>query len=258
MVHKFLMSLMATLIVALPASAQSVDEILAKYYQARGGLEKIKTVKALRFTGKISGGGMEFPAVMEQKRPNSMRMEFTFQGLTGIQAYDGKTGWMVMPFSGKKDPEPMGEDALKEVSQQADIDGPLVDYKEKGHTVELVGKESVEGTDAYKLKLTRKNGDVDYVYLDADSYIEIKSEGKRTVRGTEFEGETIYGDYKEVNGLMLPHSLESGAKGGSQKQKITIEKIEINPTIEDSRFVMPEVKKPEAKPETKPETKPEK
>lgn len=249
MLSKLWLSLAAMLIMSLPISAQSVDEILAKYYQARGGLEKIKSVKTLRLTGKISGGGMEFPTVMEQKRPNLMRLEFTLQGLTGIQAYDGKRGWMVMPFGGKKDPEPMDEDMLKQLAQQADIDGALVDYKEKGHQVELIGKESVEGTDAYKLKLTRRDGDVEYIYLDADSYMEIKVEGKRTIRGTEFEGETVYGDYKQVNGLMMPHSIESGAKGSSQKQKIMIEKIEINPPIEDSRFAMPDVKKPEAKPE---------
>lgn len=249
MLRKLLFSLGAMLIMSLPISAQSVDEILAKYYQARGGLEKIKSIRTLRLTGKISGGGMEFPVVMEQKRPNLMRLEFTLQGLTGIQAYDGKRGWMVMPFGGKKDPEPMDEDMLKQLAQQADIDGALVDYKEKGHQVELIGKESVEGTDAYKLKLTRRDGDVEYIYLDTDSYMEIKVEGKRTIRGTEFEGETVYGDYKQVNGLMMPHSIESGAKGSSQKQKIMIEKIEINPPIEDSRFAMPEVKKPEAKPE---------
>lgn len=249
MLRKLLFSLGAMLIMSLPISAQSVDEILAKYYQARGGLEKIKSIRTLRLTGKISGGGMEFPVVMEQKRPNLMRLEFTLQGLTGIQAYDGKRGWMVMPFGGKKDPEPMDEDMLKQLAQQADIDGALVDYKEKGHQVELIGKESVEGTDAYKLKLTRRDGDVEYIYLDTDSYMEIKVQGKRTIRGTEFEGETVYGDYKQVNGLMMPHSIESGAKGSSQKQKIMIEKIEINPPIEDSRFAMPEVKKPEAKPE---------
>ncbi|MCS6805307.1 MAG: hypothetical protein NZ823_09235 [Blastocatellia bacterium] len=249
MLSKSLLSFVATLIIVLPASAQSVDQVLAKYYQARGGLEKIKSVKTLRFTAKISGGPMEIPVTMEQKRPNSMRMEFTFQGLTGIQAYDGKTGWMIMPFGGKKDPEPMGEDMLKELAKQADIDGPLVDYKEKGHQVELLGKESVEGTEAYKLKLTRRDGDVEYIYLDADSYVEIKSEGKRMIRGSEFEAETIYGDYKQVDGLMIAHSIESGPKGSSQKQKITIEKIEINPPIEDTRFAMPEVKKPDAKPE---------
>jgi outer membrane lipoprotein-sorting protein len=254
MLRKCLLSLMALAALAWPAAAQNVDEIIAKNIQAHGGLEKLKAVKAMRMTGKISlGQGLEAPAVIEQKRPNSFRLELTLQGLTLVQAYDGKAGWQIIPFGGKKDPEPMGEDELKAAAEQADFDGPLVEYKEKGHQVELLGKEQVEGTDTYKLKVTLKNGDVRYLYLDTDSYLEIKSEGKRTVRGTEVEGETAIGDYKEVGGLLLPHSIEAGAKGVPQKQKITIEKVELNPTIDDSRFKMPEVKK--AEPEKKPEEK---
>jgi len=259
MVHKFLLSLITAAVMALPASAQTVDEIIAKHIQARGGLEKLKAVKTVRYTGKMTvGPGLEAPAVMEQKRPNSVRLEITVQGLTAVQAYDGKAGWQVMPFGGKKDPEPMGEDELKEAAEQADIDGPLVDYKEKGNKVELVGKEPVEGTDAYKLKVTLKSGDLRTIYLDADSYLPIKEESKRTIRGTERESEVVLGDYKEVGGLMIAHSIEASAKGNPQKQKITIEKVEINPPIDDARFTLPEVKKPEPLPEVKkPEPKPE-
>jgi outer membrane lipoprotein-sorting protein len=252
MFRKLFLILTAAVVMALPVTAQTVDELIAKDIQARGGLEKIKAVKTIRFTGKMSmGQGMEVPGVMEQKRPNSMRMEFTLQGLTAVVAYDGKTGWQIMPFGGKKDPEQMGQDDLKEIIEQADIDGPLVDYKEKGNQVELVGKQSVEGTDAYKLKVTLKSGTVQYIYLDADSYLPIKEEGKRNIRGTEMEYETTFGDYKEVGGLMFAHSNESGVKGSPQKEKLTFEKIEINPPLDDSRFQMPEVKKPEPKPEEK-------
>ena len=132
------------------ASAQTVDELIAKNIEAKGGLAKIKAVKSMRATGKMIGGpGMEFPFVMMNKRPKSTRMEFTFQGMTGMQVYDGKTAWMSMPFAGKKEPEVMPPDESKMLEEQADFDGPLVDYKEKGHTVELAGKEQVEGADAY-------------------------------------------------------------------------------------------------------------
>jgi outer membrane lipoprotein-sorting protein len=241
--------LAAVLFIAIPASAQTVDEIIAKYIQARGGMEKLKAAKSIRYTGKITvGPGMEAPVVLEQKRPNSVRIEFTLQGMTGVQAYDGKTGWSIMPFGGKKDPEPMGEDDLKEATEQADFDGPIIDYKQKGNTVEYVGKEKVEGTDTFKLKVTLKTGDVRYIYLDADSYLTIKEEGKRTIRGTEREFETTLGDYKDVDGLILPHSMEAGSKGSEQKQKIMIEKVEINPVLDDARFKMPEVKPDEKKP----------
>jgi hypothetical protein len=161
--------------------------------------------------------------------------------MQGIQAYDGKTAWAVMPFTGKKDPEAMDAEGAKQAEEQSDMDGPLVDYKDKGNTVELIGKEPVEGADAYKLKVTLKNGDVRYVYLDAETYLEIKTEAKRTMRGTEVESESYMSDFKEVNGLMMPFAIEQGAKGQPQRQKIVIEKVEMDPEMSDSLFVMPAV-----------------
>jgi len=246
MSHRILMRIAVLTLLALlapltpTASAQTADELIAKNIEAKGGLAKIKAVKSMRATGKMIGGpGMEFPFVMMNKRPKSTRMEFTFQGMTGMQVYDGKTAWMSMPFMGKKEPEVMPPDESKMIEEQADFDGPLMDYKEKGHTVELLGKEQVEGADAYKLKVTLKGGDVRTIYLDAETYLEIKVEAKRMVRGSEVEGESLMSDYKEVGGMMMAHMMESGAKGNPQRQKIVIEKIELNPEIADSLFAMP-------------------
>lgn len=252
MLRKCLLGLAAGAFLALPASAQTVDEIIAKNVDARGGLDKLKSVKTMRMSGKMTvGPGIEAPISMEMKRPNNVRMEITFQGNTGVQAYDGKDGWAISPFSGKKEPEPMSADDLKEAEEQADMDGPLVDYKAKGHAVELVGKEKVEGSEVYKIKVALKNGDTRYLYIDADSFLEIKSESKRTVRGSEVELETTIGDYKEVGGLLVPHSFQSGAKGRPEKQNITVDKVELNPALDDTRFKMPASPKPEApKPET--------
>jgi outer membrane lipoprotein-sorting protein len=264
----FLKSFICALVIAgssltVAAQALTVDQIIAKNIAAKGGMEKIKAQKSLRMSGRMTlGPGLEAPVIMEQKRPGSFRLELTLQGLTAVQAYDGQTGWQIMPFQGKKDPETMGEDDLKDAQEQADIDGPLVDYKEKGNKVELVGHEQVEGSDAYKLKVTLKNGEVRYLYLDADSFLEIKEESKRTIRGTEREGETIFGDYKEEGGVMMAHSIEAGAKGSAEKQKVTIEKVEINPVLDDARFKLPAAaapagNKPAVKPENPPaETKP--
>ncbi len=220
--------------------AQTVDEVIAKHVAARGGMEKLKAVKTMRATAKMEmGPGMEFPGVLIVKRPDEARLEFTVQGLTGIQAYNGKSAWQVMPFMGKKDPEAMTADEQKEMEEQADMDGPIVDYKSKGHQVELVGKEKVEGADAIKLKVTLKNGDVKYVYLDADNYLEVKEETKRNIRGSEQEIETTMGDYKEVDGVMMAYSFEGSIKGHQEKQKITLEKIEFNVPIDDGLFKMP-------------------
>lgn len=243
---------------SVSAAAQTVDEIIAKNVAARGGLEKIKAVKSVRATGRMEvGPGMEAPVTLIMKRPNKMRVEFTVQGMTGSQNYDGKSGWQVMPFTGNKDPEPMSADDLKQSEEQADIDGPLVDYKAKGHQVELAGKEKVEGADTYKLKITMKNGDVRYEYIDADSFLTVKTEEKRVVRGTESEFEESVGDYKPVEGLMFPFAFEQGAKGSPQKQKLTVEKIELNVPVDDSLFVMPAPKPAESKPsDAKPAEKP--
>jgi hypothetical protein len=234
------LAIAASLAVAAPLPAQTVDEIVAKNIEARGGLEKLKAIRSAKMTGRMTiGPGSEAPMVIEVKRPNKMRLDVTVQGMTLTQAYDGKTGWQINPFGGSKNAEPMSAEDLKEAEEQADIDGPLVDWKTKGHKVELAGKDKVEGTDVYKLRVTLKNGNVQYIYLDADSYLDIKTEEKRSVRGTEVETEQTIGDYKEVGGLLIPHSFENGAKGKPEKQKITIEKIELDLPVEDDRFAMP-------------------
>jgi len=231
-------SLVVLLASILPA--QTLDEIIAKSIQARGGVDKIKAVQSIRSSGIMSlGGGMEAPGSLIQKRPNMARLEFTVQGLTAIQAYDGKDAWQIMPFMGKKDPELMSADEKKEMEENADIDGDLVDYASKGSKVELLGKDKMEGTDVYKLKVSLKNGDVKTIYLDADSFLEIKEETKRTVRGTEREIESSLGDYKEVNGLMFPFAIESGLKGSQETEKLTISKIELNVPVDDTMFKMP-------------------
>jgi hypothetical protein len=163
--------------------------------------------------------------------------------MTSINAYDGKTAWKIEPWNGKKDPEALGEEEMKSILEDADFDGPLVNYKQKGNKVEFIGMDRFEGTDTFKLKLTKPNGDVYIYYLDTDYYVPIKIDTKRIVRGAEREYETALGDYKEVAGWYLPYSFETNVKGSSDKQKVVFEKIEANVTIEDGRFSMPTTQK---------------
>ena len=229
---------------AIPASAQTAEEIVNKYIKAIGGMEKIQAVKTLRRTGKFTGGGgFEANVAQENKRANMVRQEFALQGLTGVNAYDGKTGWKIEPWGGKKDPEALGEEEMKSIVEDSDFDGPLVNYQQKGNKVEFVGMDQVEGTDAFKLKLTLANGDVFYYYMDTDYYVPIKIDTKRMIRGAEREYETALGDYKEVAGWYLPHSFETNTKGSQDKQKIVIDRIEANAQIDDGRFHMPTVTK---------------
>ena len=243
--------LAAALLFAMSSFAAdlTVDDILAKNAEARGGMEKLRAVKSLRFSGKMAMMGMEAPITLSQVRPDKMRMEFTLQGMTGVQAYDGTTGWMIMPFMGKKDAEAMSGDMLKEVKEQADIDGPFIDYAKKGHKVELLGKADVEGTPAYKVRLVTKDGTESTVYIDAETFLQVKTEAKRKMQGQEIESQTVFGNYQEVDGLLIPFSIEMSPKANpAQKQSITIEKAEINTALDDAIFKMPA---PAPKAETK-------
>jgi outer membrane lipoprotein-sorting protein len=252
MLKKLCFGIIAVTVLASAAWAETVDEIIAKNIEARGGADKMSRVQTVKATATMAmGPDMEAPVVLIQKKGNLARLEFTIQGLTGVQAYDGKTAWQVMPFVGKKDPELMTADEAKDIQEMADIGGPLFEYKNKGHQVELLGKDKVEGTDAYKLKLTLKNGDVSTVYIDAETFLEIKKETKRTVRGTEQDIEESVGDYKEVDGIFFPFAMESGIKGSQQKEKLTITKIELNVPADNSIFKMPPpAPPPPAQPDT--------
>lgn len=252
-IHKIFAVTLVAGLASLAATAQTADELIAKSIDARGGKDKITAVKTLRMSGKMAlPQGMEAPFTAELARPNKMRRDFTIQGMTGSMAYDGTSGWALMPFMGKKEAEPLSGDDLKALEDEADFDGPLFDYKEKGHQVELVGKEDVDGSPAYKLKVTKKNGDVEYHYLDAEQYLEVKVEGKQKVRGQEVEGVSKLGNYKEVGGLIFPFSIESMQKGAPGGMVITIDKIEVNPDVPASRFEMPKAEKP-ATPPTPPQ-----
>lgn len=240
MFRRSLLFLLLAVALAPAARAQTVDEVLAKHYDAQGGLEKLRKIQTLRMLGRMEvGPGMEAPITMDKKRPKMQRMEFTFSGMTGVSAYDGTHGWQLMPFMGQKTAEPLSAEDAKQVEDQADFDGPLVDWKAKGHTVELVGKESVDGADAFKLKITKKSGQVEYYYIDAESYLAVKREGKQVARGTEVDTETLFGSYKAVDGLVFPYSLTMGAKGAEHHQTITIDSIAVNVPIDDARFAMP-------------------
>jgi outer membrane lipoprotein-sorting protein len=242
MIKKFVLAFCATALVGVSAFGQTADELIDKNMKAHGGADKIKALKSVRMTGKMKFGPVEAPFTISKARPEAFRVDFTVQGMTGSQAFDGKTGWAVMPFMGKKDPEKMSDDQVKDVKEEADFDGPLVDYKAKGNKVELLGKADVQGTSAYKLKVTLKDGGEQTIYLDADSFLEIKTEAKRTVQGQEVETETSIGNYKEVEGMLFATQIENTMKGKEgMGQTITIDKIELNPSIDAATFVMPQV-----------------
>lgn len=221
-------------------AAQTADEIVSKNLVAKGGAEKIKALKSLKMTGRFQQGDFQADVGQESRAPNLIRETFTLQGMTQIQAYDGTNGWQISPFQGRKDPELLGEDDLRNVIEDADFYGPLVDYREKGNTVEYLGPATVDGDDAYRLKVTLKNGDIFYYYLDPDTYLEIRIEKQQFIRGSVRESLTNLGSYKLINGVYLATSLEVGDKRNPNSMaQITFSKIEANLQLPDSEFKMP-------------------
>jgi len=247
-------SIVALAMIPYLASAMTVDEIIAANIEAKGGEEAWNTLETARMSGTMGMGGgaagsIEMPFSVEFKAPDKVRLEFTMQGMTAIQAFDGETGWAIMPFLGKTEPEEMAEDQVKQLKDQADFKGVLFDYEAKGHTVELMGTEEVDGTPAYKLKVNRADGDVDVIFLDEEYFVEFKTESTREIQGNEVTVAMVVGDYKEVDGMLFAHSMEMSFGGGETQQVITIETIETGIELPDERFAMPEKAEVEAETE---------
>ena len=221
-------------------SAQTITQILAKVYVARGGLTKIRAVKSERVSGTISfGSEASGPFVVELKRSLKMHMTLSVQNQTMVRVFDGTQGWANNPFAGKVNPEPMTDEDLKNISEEADFDGPLMEFAKKGNKPALVGKDKVEDKAVWRVKLTTKNGDVRYYLFDAGTFLLLKWEGKRQAEGKEFPVESYFRDYRDVEGLKFSFQIDSGSSATDLTQKLVIDKIELNPEIPDSEFAKP-------------------
>jgi outer membrane lipoprotein-sorting protein len=232
----FLVAGVASLVAAaLPA--QTVDEIIAKYYQAAGGLATMKAVHSTRVSGTTSSPNGEAPFTRITLRPGLVRVDFTIQGTTATQAFDGQTAWWFMPFMGQTAPQTMPSDLAANMKEGAAFDGPLVDYAVRGIRVEMVGKEQVDSASAYKLRVTMPSGNVTYYYLDANSYLPIRTETTRTMQGQALTIVSDMKDYRPEGGLMIPHTVE--VTQGPGQQSFVIDKVEINPPLTVADFQMP-------------------
>ena len=251
-------SLAIAVILLLPVAvrAQTAEEIVKKYLEARGGLDKIKAVQSERITGHIAfspdfGG----PFLLEFKRPLKMHMEATIQGRSLIRVYDGKSaGWVLNPFDEEKGAhaQPMSADDLSNISDESDFDGPLVDYRAKGNQIELAGQDDIDGKPVYKLKLTRKNGDERIYYIDTISFLVLKWDGVTHSEGKEVPILNLLHDYRDVDGLKFPFEIDTGFPGSPEQRQFTIEKVELNPQIDDSHFAKPVPPSTPADPPAKP------
>jgi outer membrane lipoprotein-sorting protein len=229
---------------AAPAAAGlSAAQVVDKDIQAKGGLQAWRAVQTLSLSGKMEAGGKQntkLPVLLELKRPHKSRVEIEFQNDKAIQVYDGVNGWKYRPYLGRKDVEPFSTAELQQASLDSEIDGPLIDYASKGTQVALAGVEKVEGHDAYKLKLTLKGGQVRYLWVDAQTFLDVKVEGApRRMDGKMRPVEVYYRDYKNVDGLMIPYVLETAVQGVKRSYKMAFETVLVNPKLADSLFVAP-------------------
>jgi len=223
-----------------PAPSPTAEKIVGRYVTARGGIQKLRALRTLRQEGRVNAGaGREGLVTREIKRPGRIRFEFTVQGVTSVFASDGQRGWKVSPLEGEMGPQTLPDEVLTDAREQADIDGPLVDWKRKGSQVELVGREAVGGHDAYKLKLTLKSGGALTAWVDVESANLVRTEATRRVRGKQVRIETTLADFRRTGGILFPHLVEVRAAGRPQVLRIVVDKVEVNPPISDARFTPP-------------------
>lgn len=227
-----------TLLSSVFLQAQNLDEVLNNYFEANGQ-EKYNRLETVVMKGVSIAQGMENDIVIMQKRPDKLRVEVDIQGMKMIQAYDGNKGWIIAPWAGSTDPVELSGFQLSMVKTQADFEGPLYNWKEKGHKAELLDREDLEGTEVDVVKLELKDGDVNTYYIDSENHVLLKMDSK-TMDGSEtVESETYFGNYKEENGMLIPFSIENRMNGQMISQ-VTVSSMEFETELEDSIFVMPE------------------
>ena len=239
----------AALAALAPATlaGQTVDDVVRRYVEARGGAVRLRAVESLRFTGSMELGEVSAAFTLELKRPNRMRTEFTVQGHKGVRAYDGQRAWEQLPLPGEK-PRPMGSEEAAEARAQADVDlSPLVDSAAKGFSVELVGRDRLPGGETWKLLVRGREGPPRTIHLDARTHLVVQTSDVRQIEGQPVEMVTEISDYRPLAGLVFPHRIDVGPKGKPERQRLVIQKVEINPPLDAARFVMP-LARPEAKP----------
>lgn len=227
------------LLLATSLSAQTVDEVVARYIAARGGAERLRTLESLRLVGTLSAGpGQAGPFRLELKRPGKMRVETTVQGMTFTQATDGQAAWVIAPMVGPGGPVLLPPEEAAGLQDQADMEGPLVNWAAKGNKVELLGRETRFGGEAFRLRVRLKSGDVRHVYIDRQSFKQVAEEGERpSPRGLVLI-ETRLSDHRMVDGLLVPFVLEISA-GGDERQRLSFETVEVNVALGDARFAVP-------------------
>jgi len=245
MKHSFAtLSILCALLAACssPPPVSEIDEIVNSNLAARGGIEKIQALNSMRATGEATAsGGRVARVIQEIKRPGFYRLEFSSQGTTAVFAHDGEIGWHVAPLQGVFEPQPIEPNHDSEAGvDERDIEGPLVGWREKGHMVELTGREMLPSGEAFKLKLTLADGGIRTDYIDVESRQIVRSDKTESIRGRVVQLEETYSDFREVEGLVFPHFIDTHVKDRPESITVVVDTIELNPELDDPRFRLPE------------------
>jgi outer membrane lipoprotein-sorting protein len=235
----------AACLVSLMTSAALADTLTAaqiadRNVAARGGANAWRAVTSLTLSGQMDAGGQQeakLPYVLTMKRPHKSRLELRFQDQAAVQVFDGSQGWKWRPFLGRNEAEPYSSAEAKSAAAAAELDGPLVDYAKKGTAIALQGMDKVEGSSAYKLKLTMKDGSARNLWIDAKTFLDVKIEGEPRRMDGKLRNVFVYSrDFRKEGGLTVPHVLETAVEGIAQTHKMTVEKVAVNPPVDDGMF----------------------
>jgi len=238
MMKKITLSIIAVLFLSTAnISAQSLNEILDNYFEVLGQ-ETMLAAKSSQSTGKMIQMGLEIPFKQYAQAPNNFRVEATFQEMTLIQTYNGKEGWSINPFMGSTEPVPMNEDELKNTEIQADYEGQLWNWKDKGYTVTLEENEEVEGVDCFVVKAVSKDGDINSYFIDSENYVLIKMNSKLKMQGQEVESDTFMSNYKEGDGFIYAGKMET-RMNGQVTATIVLDEVTLGEEFDSSMFDKP-------------------
>ena len=221
----------------IAAQNLNLDQVLSKFYEANG-IAKMQNTKTIVMTGFITRNDL-MPYKITKMRPDKYRLDFQVADLETVQAYDGKTGWYTAPWTGNPNPIRMTEDAAGGMSLKADFDGLLYQWKEKGHSAELIGKDTIEGIESYKIQITRKDGGKEFYFIDSKNFYLQKQSSFRKIREQDVELENFYKDYRTVDGIMFPYTIET-KMGGQPYSLVEFETIDLNVPVDEIIFVFPE------------------
>ena len=220
----------------------TVNDILTLYFQTIGQDNLLKTNTYVT-KGKILQSQFEIPFTAYNKRPMDYCLEAEFQGMKIVTGFDGTTGWVINPMMGSSDPQPMTAEQVERTKLQADYDGMFYNYKEKGYTIEFIDKDAVDDIEVYVLKLTTPTDDIITSYIDTENNVLIKTSSTMMIQDVETTFDTYYSNYKFVNEILTPFSIETKVNGQTATN-ITVDEIKYNVDIPDSIFVMPETTAP--------------